>query len=339
MKRSKFDLMVFMIPEFFRDMIKMPEIQREKTAWSLQQKQALIDSLYNDFDIPKIYFRDKEEDAGVWWLIDGQQRLTAIRQFLDNAFPLSHASTLPKHLRGSHYKELSSADQERITKRILDCVIIESTDEEEQDMFFRLNNGTPLSVSEKRNAMKGEFRDSVKSLAAHDFFQKGKFAFSPKRFAVDVFCAQLSSLMLFKTPAFNAKSLDKLYQKYTDYPQREEVESQVKAILDLLDRIFLKKEKYLKKSTLISYFLLLKHLKEHFKLEAAGYKNLYEFFHGFEQAKQANADLDAGSPHLDRELLDYQIHLNRGAYSAEAIKKRHEVLLKRVQEELPQVFQ
>ena len=51
----------------------IPDVQRE-LVWTKSQKQLLIDSLFKDFDIPKIYFRDVET-AGkrVYAVIDGHK--------------------------------------------------------------------------------------------------------------------------------------------------------------------------------------------------------------------------------------------------------------------------
>ena len=59
----------------------IPDVQRE-LVWTKSQNQLLIDSLFKDFDIPKIYFRDVETDGKrVYAVIDGQQRLHAIFSF------------------------------------------------------------------------------------------------------------------------------------------------------------------------------------------------------------------------------------------------------------------
>ena len=62
----------------------IPDVQRE-LVWTKSQNQLLIDSLFKDFDIPKIYFRDIEVDGKrAYAVIDGQQRLNAI--FSSNKF-------------------------------------------------------------------------------------------------------------------------------------------------------------------------------------------------------------------------------------------------------------
>ena len=64
-----------------------PELQRE-SVWSKSQKQLLIDSILNDLDIPKIYINEKKTEDTKEEVVDGQQRLTAINEFLNDAYPL-----------------------------------------------------------------------------------------------------------------------------------------------------------------------------------------------------------------------------------------------------------
>ena len=60
----------------------IPEVQRD-LVWTKSQNQLLIDSLFKDFDIPKIYFRDVNDFGALKYaVIDGQQRLNAVFSFL-----------------------------------------------------------------------------------------------------------------------------------------------------------------------------------------------------------------------------------------------------------------
>jgi len=68
-----------------RTRISFPEYQRQARLWSLEKKQRLIDSILIDIDIPKIYLNQTKDDQ--FEVIDGQQRLWAIWDFLDNAYP------------------------------------------------------------------------------------------------------------------------------------------------------------------------------------------------------------------------------------------------------------
>ena len=60
-----------------------PDYQRP-LVWPLKTKQLLIDSILRNYDIPKIYLDQKEEDK--YDVIDGQQRLRAICDFASNKY-------------------------------------------------------------------------------------------------------------------------------------------------------------------------------------------------------------------------------------------------------------
>ena len=60
MERNSTSILVGMVKHYFESQIKIPDVQREDTAWTLGQKQLLIDSIYNNYDIPKFYLRKDE---------------------------------------------------------------------------------------------------------------------------------------------------------------------------------------------------------------------------------------------------------------------------------------
>lgn len=163
-------MLVSTVPDYMGNNIEIPTIQREPKIWTLEQKQDFIDSLYNDYDIPKLYFRIKQNQPDKWILLDGQQRLSTTVEFLNNKFRLGESSTMPAEIRKKLYREISPTHKQRIVGKVLDCIQVECTDDEEE-MFTRLNNGTPLSAAERRNAVRGEFNLSIKSIAKHKFFK------------------------------------------------------------------------------------------------------------------------------------------------------------------------
>lgn len=61
--------------------------QRPEGAWSKEDNQCLIDTILRDEPVPLFFFNLKT-DAGIYWVVDGQQRLHAISQFYDNKFGL-----------------------------------------------------------------------------------------------------------------------------------------------------------------------------------------------------------------------------------------------------------
>jgi hypothetical protein len=331
MKKESFNLHVHMVPQYLKSQLQIPKIQREGRIWTLEQKQNLIDSLYNEFDIPKLYFRkDSKHPSSIWWVIDGQQRLNSICDFIKNVYPLPDVSTLPSKVRGSHYEDLDLADKEKIIGRVLDCVIVECVDDEEEDMFLRLNNGTPLSSAEKRNAVRGKMRDMVASLARHTFF-KSKVAFPPNRFAHDAVAAQIVATYLAGEPTeTKGKSLMSMYRRHReDFPRQSRVQSGVNSLLSRMNRIFKHKEPYMKKYNVVSIFLFLNEILEKYTVREISDKDLFAFLQQFELDRNENAQLSEESPEYDSDLGRYQTACVDGPDKEESTRIRHQVLLKR----------
>lgn len=74
-------------------LLRNPEYQRGE-AWSEVQKATFIDSLLRDYPVPALFLH-VVEDAGLedapakkFEVVDGQQRLTALRAFKDGKFKL-----------------------------------------------------------------------------------------------------------------------------------------------------------------------------------------------------------------------------------------------------------
>src|SRR3989339_618923 len=62
-----------------------PDFQRH-AVWSAKQKSELIESILMGIPLPLIYV--KEDDKGVYIIVDGRQRLTTMFQFMNHEFPL-----------------------------------------------------------------------------------------------------------------------------------------------------------------------------------------------------------------------------------------------------------
>jgi len=328
MNRRPFSLMVYMIPDYWINMIKIPQVQREPKVWSVEQKQNFIDSIYNDFDIPKIYFRIKPQDTNTWWLIDGHQRISTVNEFLNNEFAIGDVSSMPTEIRNKKFRQLTPQHKGIITSRILDCVIVECDDDEEEDMFTRLNNGTPLSAAEKRNAITGELRDFVKRNAKHRFF-KSKVNFTSRRFAHDAVCAQLTSICIEDGPTdTKGKSLKKLYDDYRRFPEKTNIQRRLSKILNLLNRIFTQKEPYMKKYNVTSVFLFLHDLSNKYTVTGISPQQWYTFFNDFEIRRIHNSQISEDDPNYDNDLGRYQFTCVNSPDNETSIRTRNDILLK-----------
>ncbi|MDB3874198.1 DUF262 domain-containing protein [Flavobacteriaceae bacterium] len=142
-----------------------PEYQRN-SVWSKYNKQLLIDSIIIGVPIPKLFFH-KTGDSTKWDVVDGQQRLRAIFDFLNDEFPLGSESDY----EGNTYSELPETVKQTVSGYNLEVQQLEDwTPDEIEDMFLRLQEGSALKAPEKRRAISGECRTVVKNLAAHNIF-------------------------------------------------------------------------------------------------------------------------------------------------------------------------
>jgi hypothetical protein len=95
-----------------------PEYQR-RSRWTPKQKSLLIESFLLNIPVPPIFLF--EADFARYEVMDGQQRLLAIREFLSNQFKLSSLSVLAP-LNGRTYAQLPPR-----TKRTLDRASLSAT--------------------------------------------------------------------------------------------------------------------------------------------------------------------------------------------------------------------
>ncbi|MEK7684388.1 MAG: DUF262 domain-containing protein [Verrucomicrobiota bacterium] len=157
-----------------------PEYQRG-TKWRRPQKQALVDSLLRGYQIPLFYVHIQQTSSytpGVVnetaCLVDGQQRLISITDYLKNRFPLPDAengapTTVTPTLiaagsgwAGKTFDELAAEDRDRLLGIELQVVEMHTQDEDEvRFLFVRLQAGTPLTAQEKRDAWPGDFTTFV----------------------------------------------------------------------------------------------------------------------------------------------------------------------------------
>ena len=198
------------------DMDLQPDFQRGE-IWTTQKKQKLIDSILRGWKIPPIHVI--HDSQAVDEVLDGQQRLAAIRDFYDNIICID-GNIVPVDseilkLDGLHYRDLSAKWQRQF--RQYSIVIIRLTEykpEEPAELFYRLNQPTSLTSAEQRNAYIGITRDQVKELSNKFVLlgaKKETIGFSNSRLAYDEiiskFCFTVESATLKKKITSNDLSV------------------------------------------------------------------------------------------------------------------------------------
>ena len=149
------------------DMELQPYFQRGE-VWPTQKKKKLIDSILRGWRIPPIHVVLNSQ--AIDEILDGQQRLAAIRDFQNNklrvdGFIEPYDENIAK-FHGMLYKDLPPDCRRRFNQYSINVVrLTEYAPEEPAELFYRLNQPSALTSAEQRNAYMGETRDQVKNLA------------------------------------------------------------------------------------------------------------------------------------------------------------------------------
>ena len=148
-----------------------PEFQRE-LVWSSKQKSELIESMIMGIPLPAFYVR--EDKNGVYIVVDGKQRLTALFEFIDCKYRLSKLNILKK-LEGKNFEELTPIEQNKIEDYTLSINVIKAptSDRVTFDLFDRVNRGgTHLNNQEMRNALyQGTSTELINNLAKMECYR------------------------------------------------------------------------------------------------------------------------------------------------------------------------
>ena len=191
------------------------KLQRREGVWSKPDKSLLIDSVLRDYVVPDVYIV-VDPETNKKHVIDGVQRLSTLRDFLNNKFTLS--SNLDSVvIDGVEYdiskKRFSKLD-EKVQETIKDFNFVEYeisdyTDKEVRDMFSRLNSGKPLNSIQKLIVkMNNEIIDNLIMLSNNPVFDDGKLISTAQLKSSNDIAIILETLMLIYTVKSQEKNYD-----------------------------------------------------------------------------------------------------------------------------------
>jgi Protein of unknown function DUF262 len=164
---QRLDLPISTLPAMLKEQIKIdPEFQR-RDRWDETRQSRLIESLLMNVPIPPIFLG--EDEYGFYVVLDGRQRLTAIRNFLNNILTLKGLSVWDD-LNGLTFDDLIKRGLDKhLTRRFVSAIAIlkESSPIVKYDVFDRLNTGgVKANEMEVRNAVfQGPFTDQLHQLS------------------------------------------------------------------------------------------------------------------------------------------------------------------------------
>lgn len=229
-----------------KELILSPKFQRRR-VWSEKAKSYLIDTILRGLPIPPIFIREKIDfntSKTIREVIDGQQRLRTILEFLDDSFTVSkihneefgrkYYSGLPEDVKG-----------EFLRYNIVTNVVLTPEDKDVLGIFARLNTYTvPLNKTELLNAKYfGAFKQTVHNLAYefNTFWLNSRILTEYKiaRMSDVEFTTELVIASLDGIQKKDNKLIENYYRKYDDeFPQKAQIESNFRKTIDTIGEIY-----------------------------------------------------------------------------------------------------
>lgn len=246
-----------------------PKFQR-RAVWSPQSKSYLINTVLLGLPLPIFFLRQKTDPQSrktIREVVDGQQRLRAIFDFIDNGFPLRNAQN--EQYGGKFFSELPPEVQTDFLSYELSVnVLVDLEDREVLDIFARLNSyGVKLNNQELINAKYfGYFKQLAYKLGFdfstyweinHLFTNTNILRMKEVEFVSELLVSMLEGVQ-------DLKSLDKYYAKYDEeFENRKEIEKRFCETMDYIGNLYggcFANSKFTSSPLFYSLFVLIYHL-------------------------------------------------------------------------------
>ena len=213
-----------------------PWYQR-RSVWTQPQKAYLINTIFEKKPIPSLYIRhslDIEAEKSIRQVVDGQQRIRAILEYVEDQFASKH----PNYPNRVKYSQLKRTELESFKMTSLSTgYLLGATDEDVIEIFGRLNSvAKTLNAQEKRNArFSGEFKQFCLNQAAQRVAMWRKLRlFSANdiaRMEEVQFVSDLAFNFIIGLSDYSASKLDKIYTEYDeDFPKQGEIRSRFESV-------------------------------------------------------------------------------------------------------------
>jgi hypothetical protein len=178
--RSNMDLSLHNLRQSLCDAnyINLSPTYQRRHRWDTKKRSQLIESLLLNIPIPPIFLF--ENDYNQYEIMDGRQRLEAIKGFMDNSFPLRGMEYWPE-LDGARFNDLPPTIQRGLLRRTISAIVLLAETSRPEDseidvrmaLFKRLNTGgVKLNPHELRNALyPSEFNEMLQRISRWDVFR------------------------------------------------------------------------------------------------------------------------------------------------------------------------
>lgn len=238
----------WIVDQYKNDLLIVDDSFQRNYVWLEKHQINLIETILLGYAIPELYLwvidTDPLTGETKYSIIDGQQRIGAVFDYIDGKFKLKEAYLSQKNASyaGKRFAELDDSQKKHIWSYpfTIRRVPQEVTRDEIVKMFLRLNStDKSLNPQELRNAeFNGEFLSNAKRIAELEFWSKnGIFGVDSIRRMKDI--EFVSSLLIFLRSGMeseiNQKAINKMYDLYNE--EYAEKDSDYNITSEILDEI------------------------------------------------------------------------------------------------------
>lgn len=168
--------------------INFDHIIQRSYCWERTRKSALIESMILGFPIPNVFAKRIDDGTGkrggnIYYIMDGKQRLSTVKEFLNDEFVLSKLQPITYFdneedkevqvdISGMKFSELPDGLKDFLNTVTFNVTYFDNlTKDEERELFKRLNAGKPLSAKNKTLASAKNIEELL-DIGSHELFEK-----------------------------------------------------------------------------------------------------------------------------------------------------------------------
>lgn len=203
-------------------------------VWDQSRKSLLIHSMIEGYPIPPFY---SAKDEKVYQFLDGKQRSEAMSSYINNKFELTGVpevtleSEETMEINGLTFEKLPEELQDKIKDYSLTIYYFDGiTDEEINELFFRLNNGKALSAIELTR-VKAKSIDTIREIGKHQIFNSALTEKALNRYTNEDIVIKSWAILFTENPNFETKQIRPLLAS------AEITEQQAQTIMTVYDKI------------------------------------------------------------------------------------------------------
>lgn len=165
--------------------INLDHIIQRSMVWETKRKSELIESMILGYPIPPLYAKkmldDNGKNDGIYYIMDGKQRISTIKQYLNNEFALSplppvtyinpeNSEEYTTDISRVKFTDLPETLQDMIKDTMFTMIYFENLDShEEKELFKRLNAGKPLNTKSRLLASCNDVEE-ILDIGSHKIF-------------------------------------------------------------------------------------------------------------------------------------------------------------------------